>query len=252
MWYLENVLVPNWKSEILCLTETWLQPHSTMNTHLALPNYTMYRRDRPNSQHGGGLVVYTLSDLCTVRRPDLEHSNIECIAIQITLSRNMKHFIFACYRPPNESPDVFFGTLSRLLDAASQESSYLTLLGDFNAKHRTWDSQTNTAGNRLFQLLLDFGLSQCVKEPTRFSSNLQSSSTIDLYATTRPDLVRNVNVTDPISDHCCVTVETTDPHIKPGPSEMLFDDFSRADWSGMLKALSQAPPLHRHPRNNKH
>ena len=180
MWYLENVLVPNWKSEILCLTETWLQPHSTMNTHLALPNYTMYRRDRPISQHGGGLVIYTLSDLCTVRRPDLEHSNIECIAIQITLSRNMKHFIFACYCPPNESPDVFFGTLSSLLDAASKESSYLTLLGDFNAKHSTWDSQTNTAGTRLFQLLLNFGLSQCVKQPTRFSSNLQSSSTYTL------------------------------------------------------------------------
>ena len=155
----------------------------------------------------------------------------------------MKHFIFACYRPPNESPYVFFGTLSSLLDEASKESSYLTLLGDFNARHSTWDSQTNTAGTRLFQLLLDFGLSQCVKEPTRFASNLQSSSTIDLYATTRPDLVTNVNVTDPISDHCCVTVETTDPYIKPGPSEMLIDDFSRADWSGMLKALqlSQAP-----------
>ena len=41
-------------------------------------------------------------------------------------------------------------------------------------------------------LLLDFGLSQWVKEPTRFSSNLQSSSTIDLCATTRPDLVRNL------------------------------------------------------------
>ena len=45
-----------------------------------------------------------------------------------------------------------------------------------------------------------------------------------------------------ISDHCGVTAEATDPYIKPGPSEMLLiDDFSRADWSGMLKALSQAP-----------
>ena len=38
-----------------------------------------------------------------------------------------------------------------------------------------------------------------------------------------------------------MTVETNDPYIKPGPSEVLIDDFSRADWSGMLKALSQAP-----------
>ena len=95
MWYVENVLVPNWKSEILCLSETWLQPQSTTNTHLALPNYTMYRRDRPNRQHWGGLVIYTLSDICTVRRPDLEHPDIECLAIQVTLS-STKHFIFAC------------------------------------------------------------------------------------------------------------------------------------------------------------
>ena len=106
----------------------------------------------PNRQHGGGLVIYTLSDISTVRRPELEHPDIECLAIQVTLSSNTKHFIFACYRPPSESTDVFFNTLSSLLDAASKESSYLTLLGDFNAKHSTWDSQTNSAGTRLFQL----------------------------------------------------------------------------------------------------
>ena len=36
-----------------------------------------------------------------------------------------------------------------------------------------------------------------------------------------------------------MTAETTYPYTKPGPSEMLIDDFSRADWPGMLKALSQ-------------
>ena len=156
-------------------------------------------------------MIYTLSDICTVRRPDLEHPDIECLAIQASLSSNTKHFIFACYRPPSELPDVFFNTLSSLLDAASKESSYLTLLGDFNAKHSTWDYQTNSAGTQLFQWLINFGLSQCVKKPTRFSNDFQSSSTIDLYATTRPDLVRDVSITDPISDPCGVTVETFDP-----------------------------------------
>ena len=114
--------------------------------------------------------------------------------------------------------------------------------GRFQRKAQpAWDSQTNSAGTRLFQLLLDFGLSQCVKKPTRFSNDFQSSSTIDLYATTRPDLVRDEGITDPISDHCGVTVETTDPCTKPCSTEMLIDDFSRADWPGMLKALSQAP-----------
>ena len=160
---------------------------STMNTHLALPNYTMYCRDRPNRQHGGGLVIYTLSDICTVRRPDLEHPDIECLAIQVTLSSNTIQNIsfFACYRPPSESPDVFFNTLSSLLDAASKESSYLTLLGDFNAKHSTWDSQTNSAGTRLFQLLLDFGLSQCVRNQRAFRMTFKAAAL--LPCTLQPD-----------------------------------------------------------------
>ena len=52
----------------------------------------------------------------------------------------------------------------------------------------------------MFQLLLDFGLSvsHCVKKPTRSSNDFQNSSTIDLNATNRPDLVRDVSVTDPV------------------------------------------------------
>ena len=208
LWYIEHML-PTWNSDILFLSETWLRPHTTTSTHLALPNFSLHRRDRPHREHGG-LLVYTSSDLCAIHRPDLEHPDIECITIQITLQRNTKHFLFACYRPPAQPPDMFFNHLSGLLDAASKESPHLTILGDFNAKHTSWDYQTNYAGNLLFQLMLDFGLSQCVDTPTRYSDDLHSCSTIDLYATTRPDLITDVNVSDPISDHCCVSVRGVD------------------------------------------
>ena len=85
----------------------------------------------------------------------------------------------------------------------------ITVLGDFNTKHPSWDpfSLPNAAGNKLFGVFLDFALSQCVTESTRFSSDGSTSSVIDLYATTRPDLVLNISVSDMVSDHCCVTAQ---------------------------------------------
>ena len=244
-------MLPTWNSDVLFLSETWLRPHTTTSTHLALPHFSLHRRDRPHREHGG-LLVYTSSDLCTKHRPDLEHPDIECVTIQITLQRNTKHFLFACYRPPAQPPDIFFNHLSDLLDAASKESPHLTILGDFNAKHTSWDYQTNYAGNLLFQLMLDFGLSQCVDTPTRYSDDLCSCSTIDLYATTRPDLITDVNVSDPISDHCCVSVSIAHPSTTSSDKTVTFVDFAHADWSGMLGALSRAPPIRSNPRYNEH
>ena len=64
------------------------------------------------------------------------------------------------------------------------------MLGDYNAKHRSWDkfSPSNVAGIKFFELLTEFSLSQCVDCPTRLSSNGLSKSVLDLFATTRPDL----------------------------------------------------------------
>ena len=63
---------------------------------------------------------------------------------------------------------------------------------------------TNTAGNRI-QVILDFSLSQLVTLATRVSPDGENFSTLDLYCTNRPDLVLDVSLSDPVSDHCCVT-----------------------------------------------
>ena len=89
--------------------------------------------------------------------------------------------------------------------------------------------------------MLDFVLSQCVDTPTRYSDDLRSCSTIDLYATTRPDLITDVNVSDPISDHCCLSVSIAHPSTASSDKTVTFVDFAHADWSGMLGALSRAP-----------
>ena len=82
------------------------------------------------------------------------------------------------------------------------EHTVLTVLGDFNAKHRRWDprSPANTAGTKLCNLFQTFALTQLVHEPTRYSADGSSSSVLDLFATSRPDLVSDTLISDPISD----------------------------------------------------
>ena len=58
----------------------------------------------------------------------------------------------------------------------------------------------------MFDPLTEFSLFQCVYQPTRFSSDGCSKSVLDLFATTWPDLVKSVSISDPISDHCLVVI----------------------------------------------
>ena len=138
-----------------------------------------------------------------------------------------------------------------LLAAAESESAILTVLGDLNAKHSSWqpDGPGNTAGTKFFELLLDFGLTQCVQSPTRFSRDGTSCSVIDLYSTNRADLLTNIDISDPVSDHCMVTVARLElnaqralPSSGLGPMKVIYD-FKNVDWHKINKDLMNAPLL---------
>ena len=226
-------------------SETWLRPSSIEDNFLMIKNFTLHRRDRQGRTHGG-LLTYVKNTIKSRRRHDLEDEKIECITVQLTI-QNTNHLYFCCYRPPDQSVDTFFNTLSQLLHTAEQESTSITILGDFNAKHALWDldSTPNPAGTRLYQLSFDFSLSQLVRTHTRVSSDGHSFSTIDLFLTNRPDIVCDVTVSAPVSDHCCVSACIKIPkprahtHNTPRTST-LVPDFSRADWCGMCKALQNS------------
>ena len=172
-------------------------------------------------------------DLCTStkRRPDLETNAIECLAFE--LLHDPRHILLFAYRPPDQSPTHFFESLHTLLATASSESTTLSVFGDLNAKHSSWqsDGSCNTAGNKFFELLLDFGLTQCVHSPTRFSSDGHSCSVIDIYATNRPELITDIEISDPVSDHCMVTASIKMHRAPPKSTKKLTKLFMT---SGML------------------
>ena len=241
-------MLTEWKCKVLCLSETWLRPTSTVDTHLALhTDFHTFRRDRPTRTHGG-LLIHAHASTRAHRRHDLEHPELECITLEMnapTPGVTAKHILFFCYRPPNQPPESFFPPLHDLLVRASTESTLITLLGDFNAKHSSWDrhGNPNMAGTRMAELVLDFGLSQIINEPTRYSSDGNQRSVLDLYCTSRPDLIHSTIISDPISDHCSVTTCFSSANAKSttATKHLIRPDFSRVDWDRLRTAVSHAP-----------
>ena len=86
-------------------------------------------------------------------------------------------------------------------------------------------------------------MTQCVATPTRFSEDMTSFSTLDLLATNRPDIVENVVVSDPISDHCCVIADLR--LATPNSKRAIFyrPDYERTDWPTLCSRLNSLPLL---------
>ena len=115
------------------------------------------------------------------------------------------------------------------------------------AKHNSWDASaiTNSAGTGLYNLALEFALTQCVTEHTRFSADGRHRNILDLLLTNRPDLILENSVTAPISDHCCVTSKfrTLQLESKTKTTTIILPDYKRADWDGLRTALYRTPLL---------
>ena len=106
-------IVSETHSDIMFFSETWLQPNSIDENFLVIPSFSMHRRDRCSGGRRGGLLVYVKSCLsvCTNRRIDLEDESMECITLEL-FSPAPKHLLVFCYRPPNQSPELFFNMIS--------------------------------------------------------------------------------------------------------------------------------------------
>ena len=71
------------KPEIPGFSESLLANNKQDNV-VALPGYTLHRRDRENRE-GGGIVLYTCNTLPVVRRVNIEHPQVEEIRLEVEL-----------------------------------------------------------------------------------------------------------------------------------------------------------------------
>ena len=73
--------------------------------------------------------------------------------------------------------------------------------------------------------------------PTRYSADGQTFSVLDLFVNDQPDLVYEITVTDPISDHCWTTVELNLSFSSPPKQTISYLDNKNADWPGLRSHL---------------
>lgn len=234
------------KIDILFLSETWFHA-DLLDAQFQLDGYTLLRRDR--AQHktfrrGGGVAVYIRRTIQYRRRHDLEHHEHEVLAMDIaTDSRQCPHItLLAYYRPPNDNMLTFCKDLEGTLHFASSNCPVI-VVGDFNAKLSTWcSSDDDTREGLLLQDCLDTtGFQQVVTSPTRFSACGSTSSCLDLVFTNVPDLIRDVVVNPPLSDHCPVTANISLPTLPQRDTHSPSVDYGRIDYAALRQHLNTLP-----------
>ena len=119
--------------------------------------------------------------------------------------QNQTGYLVVTYRSHNQNNNEFnkLTNFERLLNHVKKlKSSFLLILGDFNARSKSWclDDVTTYEGSKIDSLTTTHGLYQLISQPTH---RLPTSSTcIDLKSTDQPNLVVNSGAHPSLHKNC--------------------------------------------------
>ena len=97
-------------------------------------------------------MIFVRNDIITRRLQDFEPKDLECICIELTLSKK-KWAIFSTYRSQSENISGFFDKLAN--DHAINTYDNVVVIGDININTQEHQSQ---GLNKLFEFCDIFGL----------------------------------------------------------------------------------------------
>ena len=154
------------KIDILLLNERRLNEKQKCN----IPGFKNFRKDRPANIAAGGVAIYCNAKIqCT----EIEFNTVSCEAHGIKLSNNLT--IISIYiRPQNK---IATKDLQLLMESANK----VLLIGDFNAKHQTWNcSNANQNGKIIHKYISNKPYAiQAPDNHTLFPYNDARPSTVD-------------------------------------------------------------------------
>ena len=163
----------------------------------------MVRADHPNNVKRGGVCAYVRETL-----PVRNFSNSylsECLTLEVTIS-NRKGYVITLYRSPSQTSDEFQSFISNLekllININSFDPHFVILLGDFNAKSKSWSVNdiTTEEGTILENLTSLYGMKQLISAPTHILQH--SSSCIDLIFVNQPNLVIDSGIHPSLHQNC--------------------------------------------------
>ena len=160
--------------------------------------------------------------------------------------RNKTGYIAVTYRSPSQTASEFANFLEnfeKLLYQIQQfRSSFVVILGDFNAKSKSWWNKdiTSNEGSQIDSLATTYGLQQLISDPTHILPN--SSTCIDLIFTDQPNLVVDSGVHPSLHTNCHHQITFCKFNLiieYPPAYQRLVWDCKRANINSIKQALYQ-------------
>lgn len=110
-------------------------------------DYAMERRDRPNSNQGGGTAILIKKPLkynLVITPESVAATNLEVTIIYFNLPQNKKLYIISAYAKCGNQKE-FNVELQQLFESLKLNNinNYYVLAGDLNAKHTNWLNESN-------------------------------------------------------------------------------------------------------------
>ena len=155
------------KSEIMCLTETWLKS-SCPNNKVHINGFKIFRQDRKNTIGHGGVAIYVAEHIHVepVQVKDFM-CNIEIVITKVFV--NGKFLLIGCiYRSPSLSMKLTIKCLNEFLSIVERTPgiSAAMFVGDFN------ENLLGAEAHHILDFFTTNGYRQVVIDPTYISGSL--------------------------------------------------------------------------------
>ena len=192
------------KYDLVFITETWL--HGDITDGLLDPRgmYTVYRKDRSGSHHGG-VAVLAHRNLCVAEVViDDAFDRLEILCVDLLLVKDRLRFL-VIYRPPYNDAVAcgYVDLLVTCLEKYSSTEHTNFILGDFNCPRIDWENAYSPGDHinaRIFDFMSSRGYSQFIDFATR------GENILDLIFSDDDQIICSTNCCPPLgsSDHCLI------------------------------------------------
>ena len=223
------------QTDIVVLTETYLND-SISNEEILGTDYRVYRKDRSGktARHGGGVLIAVKKSITALIREDL-NCKAELLFIDMVLNDSRKLTIGVFYRPPSSDASP----LEQLQSCITCiNTSDVIIVGDFNLSDFDWTINQPTKISEQNVLLADIVhdnfLYQIVDQPTR------EKNILDLILTTNVDLISDLEVGEPFSDHNSIRFSLNTRPYENRTSKKKVYAFNKADWTHLKTLLAKS------------
>ena len=168
-------------------------------------------------------MIFVRNGIITRRLQDFEPKDLECICIELTLSKK-KWAIFSVCRPQSENMSGFFDTLANLIDRAINTYDTVVIMADINIYTQDHQSQ---GINKFFEFCDVFGLQNLIKSNT--CETKTSSTLIDVILSNQVKSFRHSKTVETgISDfHKLVKTSFRSTYQRVRPTKIKYRSYIR-------------------------